>query len=43
MKRNLDTGVKVCDDRVKKKQRPTTNEKPNMYKDIYNNNQYFGL
>ena len=27
---------------VKKNQRHTTNEKPNMYKDIYNNNQYFG-
>ena len=30
MKRNLDTGVEVCDNRVKKNQRHTTNEKPNM-------------
>ena len=37
MKRNLDTGVEVCDNRVKKNQRHTTNQKPNMYKDIYNN------
>ena len=36
MKRNLDTGVKVCDNRVKKNQRHTTNEKPNMYLDIFN-------
>ena len=36
MKRNLDTGVEVCDNRVKKNQRHTTNEKPNMYKDKYN-------
>ena len=35
MKRNLDTGVEVCDNREKKNQRHTTNEKPNMYKDIY--------
>ena len=42
IKQNLDTGFKVCDNRVKKNQRHT-NEKPNMYKDIYNNNQYFGL
>ena len=31
MKQNLDTGVEVCDDRVKKNQHHTTNEKPNMY------------
>ena len=35
MKRNLDTGVEVCDNRVNKNQRHTTNEKPNMYKDMY--------
>ena len=43
MKRNLDTGVEVDNNEVKKNQRHTTNEKPKMYKDIYNNNQYFGL
>ena len=43
MKRNLDTGVEVCDHRGKKNQRHTTNEKPNMYKYIHNDNQYFGL
>ena len=43
IKQNLDTGMKVCDNRVKKNQRHTTNEKPNMYKDIYNNNKYFCL
>ena len=37
MRRNLDTGVEVCDNRVKKNQRYSTNEKPNMYKYIYNN------
>ena len=29
--------------RVKKNQRHTTNEKPNMYRDIDNNNQYFNI
>ena len=43
MKRSLDTGVEVCDNRVKKYQRHATNKKPNMYKDIYKDNQYFGL
>ena len=38
MKRNLDTGVEVCDNKVKKKQRHPTNEKPNMYLDIYDKN-----
>ena len=38
MKRNLNTGVKVCDNRVKKNQRHTTNKKPNMYEDVYNDN-----
>ena len=28
---------------VKKNQRHTTNEKPNMYKDINKDNKYFGL
>ena len=28
---------------MKKNQRHTTNEKPNIYKDIYDDNQYFGL
>ena len=46
------TNISVCqtdllqgnkDYKVKKKQRNTTNEKPNMYKDIYNDNRYFGL
>ena len=47
MKPNLDTGVEVYDTKVKKKQRHTTNEKPNMYLDIINeslmimNSQYF--
>ena len=36
MKRNLDTGVEVCDNRVRKNQRHKTNEKPNMYLDIFN-------
>ena len=31
MKPKLDTGVEVCDNKMKKKQRHTTNEKPNMY------------
>ena len=43
MKRNLDTGVEVCDNRAKKNQRHTTNKKPNMYKDINKDNQYLGL
>ena len=43
MKQNVDTGVEVCDNRVKKNQRHTKNEKPNMYLDNYNDNQYFGL
>ena len=42
MKRNLDTGVEVYDNKVKKKQRHTTHEKPNMYLDMSNkNNEYF--
>ena len=36
MKRNLDTGVEACDNRVKKNKHHTTNEKPNML-DIFNN------
>ena len=43
MKQNLDTGVEVCDNRVKKNKRHTTNKKPNMYKDKYNDNKYFSL
>ena len=39
----LFTTTRYDRDRVKKNQRHTTNEKPNMYKEIYNNNQYFGL
>ena len=35
MKPKLDTGVEVCDNKVKEKQRHTTNEKPNMYLDIF--------
>ena len=31
------------DNKVKKNQRDTTNEKPNMYLDISNENQYFDL
>ena len=31
MKRNLDTGVEVYDNKVKKNQRHTINKKPNMY------------
>ena len=35
MKQNLDTGVEVCDNRVKKKQRHTTNKKPKyVFRDI---------
>ena len=42
MKRNLDTGVEVYDNKVKKKQGHTTNEKPNMYLAMFNkNNEYF--
>ena len=41
MKLNLDKGVEVYDNKVKKKQRHTTNEKPNMYLDIFNKKQYF--
>ena len=36
MKPNLDTGVEVYDNRVKKNQRHTTNKKPNMYLNIFN-------
>ena len=36
MKHNLDTGVEVCDNRVKKNQRHTTNQTSNMYLDIFN-------
>ena len=36
MKGNLDTGIEVCDNKVKKNQRHTTNEKTNMYVDIIN-------
>ena len=36
LKRNLDTGVEVYDNIVKKKQRHTTNEKPNTYLEIFN-------
>ena len=36
MKRNVDTGVEVYDNKMKKKQRHTTNEKPNMYLNISN-------
>ena len=43
IKRNLDTGVEVDNNEVKKNQRHTTNKKPNMYKDINKDNQYFGL
>ena len=42
MKRDLDTGVEVYDNRVKKNQHHTTNEKPNMYLNIFDKNkQYF--
>ena len=43
IKRSLDTGVEVDNNEVKKNQRHTTNNKPNMYKDINKDNQYFGL
>ena len=43
MKRSLDTGIEVDNNEVKKKQRHTTNKKPNMYKDINKDNQHFGL
>ena len=36
MKQNIDAGDKVYDNKVKKNQRHTTNEKPNMYLDIIN-------
>ena len=36
MKRNLDTGVEVYDNKMKKNQRHTTNEKTNMHIDIIN-------
>ena len=36
MRRNLDTGVEVYYNKVKKEQRHTTNQKPNMYLDIFN-------
>ena len=36
MKRNLDTGIEIYDNKVKKNQRHITNEKPNMYLDIFN-------
>ena len=38
MKRNLDTGVEVYDNKVEKNQRHATNEKPNMYLDIFDKN-----
>ena len=41
MIRNLDTDVEVCENKGKNNQRHTTNEKPNMYLDIFNYNQYF--
>ena len=42
MKRDLDKGVEVYDDKAKKRQRHTKNEKPNMYLDVSNkNNQFF--
>ena len=36
MKTNIAPGVEVYDNKVKKKQRHTTNEKPNMYINIFN-------
>ena len=36
IKPKLDTGVEVYDKKVKKNQRHATNEKPNMYSDIFN-------
>ena len=42
MKPKLHTGVEVNNNDVKKKQRHATNEKQNMYKNIFNKkNQYF--
>ena len=38
MKRKLYTGVEVCDNKMKKKQRHTINDKPTMYLDIFNKN-----
>ena len=38
MKRDFYTGIEVYDNKVKKKQRHPTNEKPNMYLDIYDKN-----
>ena len=35
MKQNLDMGVEVYDNKVKKKQCHTTNKRPNMYLDIF--------
>ena len=35
-KRKLDMGVEVNDNRVKKEQRHPTNQKPNMYVNIFN-------
>ena len=43
MKRNLDTAVEVHNNKMKKEQRHATDEKPNMYLDIFNENQYFDL
>ena len=43
MKQSLDTGVEVDNNEVKKNQRHTINKKPNMYKDINKDNQYFGI
>ena len=36
IKPKLDTGVKVLDNEVKKKQRHTTNQEGNMYINIFN-------
>ena len=36
IKRKLDTGVEVYNNKVKKKQRYATNKKPNMYINIFN-------
>ena len=36
MKRHLDTGVEVFDNKAKKNQRHTTNKKPNMYLNTFN-------
>ena len=42
IKPKLDTGVEVYNNKVKKKQRHITNEKPNIYINIFNKkNQYF--